>query len=671
MMALRRAIVALLLLLCMTLLHAQSVSFADLARHTEYETVKISPDGQYLAATAVVKGKTFLALIHIADKKGTLVRPREGDDVIDFWWASPKRVLYSVGTRVGSFDSPFATGELFGVNADGGSPQLLYGFRNQGSSTGSHIQRATADNGTAEFIAAIPSDPNHALVAISSWGAAGREGGIPIAYRMDVRDGTLATIVTAPARNMNFLADHQGRIRFAYGDDVQGNARVYMHPLDGAGWQLMAKPSAERSYPWAFARDDSVAYFTCSQANAGFGVCSWDPAKQSWQAVWTNPKVEPDGLLYGTTREDIIGVSFMDGRPGAAFFNGESADAQTLVTLMKQFPGESVRIVSGSSNGRLSVVLVQADVDPGTFYLFDQDAKKLTPLLARAPWVNPEQMAAKQPFNFTARDGLKLEGYFSLPPGHEDAKHLPMVVFVHGGPYGIRDDWDYDPLVQVMATHGYAVLQVNYRGSGGHGYDFMHAGWGEWGGKMQDDVTDATHWAIDQGIADPRRICIFGGSYGGYAALEGAVKEPDLYKCAIGYAGVYDLALMYTRGDIPQSTYGNNYLKHVLGEDMNVLAQHSPINQLDHLKAKVMLVVGGEDPRVPPIQGSNLHTALLKRNIAHAWLDKPEEMHGFYSEANLTDLYTRLVQFLGASIGPGVAVNNAAATGASGATASH
>ncbi len=179
---------------------------------------------------------------------------------------------------------------------------------------------------------------------------------------------------------------------------------------------------------------------------------------------------------------------------------------------------------------------------------------------------------------------------------------------------------------------------------------------------MQDDVTDATHWAITQGIADPQRICIFGGSYGGYAALEGAVKEPDLYKCAIGYVGVYDLALMYTRGDIPQSTYGENYLRRVLGSDTNVLAQRSPVNQLDHLKARVMLVVGGEDQRVPSVQGSSLHMALLKRNIAHEWMDKPNEMHGFYDEGNLTELYTNLVQFVGSSIGPGVAVASPTAT---------
>lgn len=652
-MDLRRWIVAVLLLLLATGLYAQPVSFAELARHAQYENVKISPDGKYLAATAVVKGQTVLALIRLSDKKGTLVRPREEDDVIDFWWASPTRVLYSVGIRVGGYDAPQATGELFAVNADGGGAETLYGFRKNGMSIGSHIRHATAEYGTAQFIATIPDDPNHVLVAISSWLGAGNELNLPVAYRMDVRDGNKSQLIVAPLRGAQFIADHQGRIRFAVGWDNDGNTKVYLHPLDGDGWRLLSEESWNRSIPIEFNHDDTAAYFTCLAPGA-FGICRWDPVKQSQTVVWSNPTVETDELLQGLARDSILGVGFMDGRPGTALFDSQSPDAQVLLALMKQFPGENVRFVSGTRDGSRSVVLVEADADPGVFFLYDAKAAKLTPLLARMSWINPERMARKQPFDFAARDGMKLHGYVSFPPGQENAKHLPMVVLVHGGPFGIRDRWDYDTLAQPLATQGYAVLQVNYRGSGGYGYDYEHAGWREWGGKMQDDVTDATRWAIAQGIANPQRICIYGASYGGYAALEGAVKEPDLYKCAIGYVGVYDLPLMYRRGDIPQSSFGEEYLKRQLGNDMTVLAQHSPINQLDALKAHVMLVVGGKDRRVPPIQGLSLHQALANRHIAHAWLFDPDEMHGFYDEAHNAELYTQLVQFLGTNIGPGV-----------------
>lgn len=657
-MKLRRCIVALGMLLLGTALHAQPVSFSDLAKHAEYRDVKISPDGQYLAATAVVKSQTVLALIHLADMKIKVLSPRGKDDVAEFWWASPDHVMYTVGTREGGYASPLATGELFGVKADGSDPKLFYGYRRNGM-------------GTAEFIASIPDDPHHVLISIVTWASEGIDGGFPHVYLMDLRGGwMMKDVVSAPARRMTFVADHHGHVRLAYGDDVNGDPKVYMHPVDGGSWRELQQAESGRCFPETFTKDDRLVYFTCSALDGKSAVRSWDPAKDAWTTVWSNSKIEADSLIYGMADDDIIGVGFSEGRPGAALFDGQSPDAKALVMLMKQFPGENVRFVSGTRDGHLSVLLVESDVDPGTFYLYDRRANKLTLLLTRAPWIDPQRMASKQPIEFAARDGTQLHGYVSFPPGMENAKHLPTVVYVHGGPYGVRDIWDYDPDVQALATHGYAVLQVNFRGSGGYGYGFMRAGWGEWGVKMQDDVTDATRWAIAQEIADPQRLCIYGASYGGYSALEGAVKEPDLYKCAIGYVGVYDLGLMYGRDGITQSTYSRNFLKRTLGTDKSIWAQRSPINQLDTLKAKVMLVVGGKDETVPEDQGLRMKAALLKHHVVPVWLFKSDEMHGFYDEANNAELYTKVVQFLGTNIGPGV-IGSPNVAGPAAGTAAH
>jgi dipeptidyl aminopeptidase/acylaminoacyl peptidase len=650
----RRGIVAALLLLFFGALQAQPASLADLAKHPEYRDLRISPDGKYLAATAVLQdGQTALALINMSTMKPIILRP--SDDVADFDWVGPERLVYSVGRRIGGYDAPLGTGELFAVNGDGTGTNMLYGYRKTAvnADSGSLIQHATSEQGNASLIAAIPGDPRHILVSVSSWDSTGYELELPVAYRMDVLSGDKVKLLTAPMRGAEFMADHQGRIRFAYGTANDGTWKVYEHPINGDGWTLMPEFSSHRSNPMAFSRDDRTAYFTCPAASAGFGVCSWDVVSRKLTTVWSNPTVEADALLQGMARDSIIGVSFMDGRPGLAVFDEQSADAQALIMLMKQFPGEQVSFTSGTSDGALSVVLVQADADPGAFYLFNPKAHKLSMLLPRMPWIDPSQMARKQPVEFAARDGLKLQGYVTYPPGQEEAKNLPMVVLVHGGPYEIRDRWDYQPDVQALATHGYAVLQVNFRGSGGYGYDFEKAGWRQWGGTMQDDVTDGTRWAIKQGIADPKRICIYCDSYGGYAALEGAMKEPDLYRCTIGYVGVYDLPLMFHRGDTHDSTWGQEYLKRALGDDTAALASHSPINQIAALKARVMLVVGGKDERVPEIQGLRMHQALLDRHIAHEWLLKPDEMHGFYKESNITELYTRMLQFIGASIGPG------------------
>ena len=341
----------------------------------------------------------------------------------------------------------------------------------------------------------------------------------------------------------------------------------------------------------------------------------------------------------------------MPGRVATMLIDKNAPEAKLLVGLMQQFPGADVQLTSSTPDGSKVVFLVSGGSDPGQFFLYDSASRKASFLFARRPWIKPEQMAAVEPISLKSRDGLALHGYLTRPSGQEDAKNLPTVVFVHGGPYGIRDHWEFDPHVQMLASRGYAVLQVNYRGSGGYGEAFEQAGFREWGGKMQDDVTDATRWAIAQGVADPKRICIFGASYGGYAALEGAVKEPELYRCAIGYVGVYDLRLMYTRGDIPQSTYGDNYLKRVLGEDESVLWDRSPIAHLDRLKAKVMLIVGGADKRVPPVQGESLRSALNKAHIEHEWIYQRTEGHGFYDEKSAQDMFGKVVAFLDRNLG--------------------
>ncbi|HSN01371.1 MAG TPA: S9 family peptidase [Rudaea sp.] len=634
---------------------AAPMPLADFARHPQYEQVKISPEGDYLAATAVVRGRTVLALIHLANMKGVNVTPRDRADVVDFWWVASKRVMYTLGERVGGLEEPQSTGELYAVNADGSDGKILFGFRAGEDHGATHIQHAESDFAIGTLIAPLNGDERHALIesyplndpGLTGPGGNNALGAYPKAYKIDLYSGVKTQEAVSPLRNARFLADHAGQVRFAYGEDVDQMQKVYFRSGNGAEWQKVFDEASggERVSPLMFGRGDKTVYFGCG------GVCRWNVSTHKLTTLWQAAGVMPTGLEYTLDGLDVFAVRSEPGRPAVTLLNKTAPEAKLLVTLMQQFPGEEVRFTSSTRDGGKAVVFVQGDTDPGAYYLYDAAAKKLTFLLARRPWIKPERMASMQPVDMKARDGIELHGYLTRPPGMDKAQKLPLVVYVHGGPYGVRDLWQFDPTVQALASRGYAVLQANFRGSGGYGNAFQRAGLRQWGGKMQDDVTDATHWAVDQGIADPARICIFGGSYGGYAALEGAVKEPDLYRCAIGYAGVYDLRLMYTRGDIPQSEYGENYLKIALGEDQGELWDRSPIAHLDRLKAKVMLVVGGADRRVPPVQGENLRAGLAKRHTPVDWLYERTEGHGFYDEGNRAELLQRVVAFLDAQIG--------------------
>jgi dipeptidyl aminopeptidase/acylaminoacyl peptidase len=627
---------------------ADEVPLADFARHAQYHDVRISPDGEYLAASAGVGGKTVLALIRLKDMRGVNVVPRDTAELASFRWVGPHRLMYTEGERAGGLEQPLPTGELFVVNGDGTDDRILFGLRAGGPAAATHIARAAPERAFGTLIAPLRDDERHALIASYPFNDS-HSGVFPEAYRIDLETGLKLRVASSPLRNAHFLADNAGHVRFAYGTDVDQREKVYFRAGDEADWEKVFDEASDGRplQPLRFARDDRSVYFACG------GICRFDVATRELTPVWQVEGVDPVDLMPTFDERDAFAVRSEPARPAVTLLDKSAPEAKLLVGLMQQFPGEAVEFRSATPDGSKVVVLVYSDTDPGQFFLYDAASRKATFLFARRPWIAPERMAPMAPIELAARDGLPLHGYLTRPPGKAEAKNLPLVVLVHGGPYGARDRWDFDPDVQALASHGYAVLQVNYRGSGGYGAAFQRAGYREWGGKMQDDVTDATRWAIAQGVADPKRIGIFGGSYGGYAALEGAVKEPELYRCAIGYVGVYDLRLMYRRGDIAQNLFGENYLKLVLGEDMEQLAARSPIAGLDRLKAKVMLIVGGADPRVPPVHGENLHAELSKRRIEHEWLYESKEGHGFYNEKNRETLYRRVLAFLDRTLGEG------------------
>ncbi len=646
---------------------AESVPLADFAKHMQFKEVRISPDGEHLAASSIIDGKVVLSIIDLKNNTGLTIRPRDDDEVYKFWWVSSERIVYSVAQHVGNLEVPASTGELFAVNADGKRSEVLFGYRASDSSsgsTGSHIAQKQSEYASAWMLDDLRDDDDNALITVQRTNlthvaSSGGESLHREVRRIDVRTGKNRSITAAPLPNVEFLADHHGEVRFAAGLDNQQKQKVYYREGDGKEWQMVSDEAVKGDVVWPvmFNRAGDGVYFACGGAKGRGGLCLWDVGKRTFKNLWSGIDSGASGFEQTFDEQDLFAIRSMPGRTAVTLLDKSAEEAKVLVSLMQQFPGEDVHFGNASKDGSKAIVIVEGDRDPGSFYLYDAKTKKLSFLLARAPWIKPEAMAVMEPFSIKARDGLSLHGFLTRPPGKEEAKDLPMVVFVHGGPHGISDVWEYEPIVQMLASRGYAVLQVNYRGSGGYGVAFQKAGYREWGGKMQDDVTDATRWAIEQGAADAKRVCIFGGSFGGYAALQGAVREPDLYQCTIGYVGVYDLRLMKSRGDIPQSFSGEGYLDMVLGSDDNVLAQRSPINQIERIKADVMLIVGGLDKRVPPVQGENLRNAMLKRGKKVEWLYQPTEGHGFYDEGNVETLYERVLAFLDRNIGAKGKVN--------------
>ncbi|HNV85054.1 MAG TPA: prolyl oligopeptidase family serine peptidase, partial [Arenimonas sp.] len=279
----------------------------------------------------------------------------------------------------------------------------------------------------------------------------------------------------------------------------------------------------------------------------------------------------------------------------------------------------------------------------------DLKTKDATYLASGSPDLDPDLMSNTKPVKFTARDNMPLNGLLTLPKG-SDGKNLPLVINVHGGPFGEADEWGLDREVQLLANRGYAVLQVNFRGSGNHGRNFEVSGYGQWGGAMQDDLTDATKWAIAQGLANPKRICIYGASYGAYAALMGAVKEPNLYACAVGNVGVYDLAKTYTDG-AADSNYGKARMDRWFGS--SATAANSPNKMADKIQIPVLLAAGDEDDVAPVAHSRMMNDALKRLNKPVELVIYEKEGHGNYLMKNRLDFANRLLAFLDRNIGSG------------------
>ncbi|KRG68102.1 peptidase S9 [Pseudoxanthomonas dokdonensis] len=615
------------------------MDLAGFLKHPTFLDLKLSPSGEYFAATVPHEDQVGMVIIRRADNK-VVSNFSLGKDtaVTAFYWVSPTRVVLSGAEKFGSLEVPVATGELYAVSVDGSKPTLLAGFR-----------APRAENREVTFLADdLPGDDQHMIVSVWSYSSSGKAR----ADRMDVATGKSKRVARAPMQDASFKVDNAGEVRFAQGEEDDNSTRLYYRQGSDEDWVLVndSNQSDESLYVLGFSADNARAYLQVENASGADTLETMEMETLVRSPLLAGSDVDPSTIIYSLQSPSVpAGAIFMDGRPKAVFFDETSATARLYRSLEEAFPGQAVFITSHTDDGRLALVQVQSDRNEGDFYVFDTVSKKADYLASRRQWLDPGSMGVTTPFAFKARDGMQIHGYLTRPAGASDSP-LPMVVMPHGGPFFVQDDWFFDDQTQLLAAAGYAVLRVNFRGSGGYGQAFAKAGARQWGKAMQDDLTDATTWAVHQGFAEPSRICIYGASYGGYAALMGVAREPDLYRCAAGYVGVYDLPTMFKRGDIKESKSGRNYLDEWIGDGKG-LEQFSPTNLADRIKVPVFLAAGGSDSRAPI-----RHSHLMARRIKDAGgevetLYYDTEGHGFYTLEHRKAYYTQLLDFLSRNIG--------------------
>ncbi|TXH66402.1 MAG: S9 family peptidase [Lysobacteraceae bacterium] len=619
----------------------------DFIRKAKFNEIKISPTGEFYAATVPIEHKTALVILRRADNKlvSSLSIPGARSHVGEFWWVNDERVLISAVEKFEGIERPSLTGELYAVNADGGKGEMLVGARVQGEGPGTRVQPKKVEMVAASLVDDLPNDDKYVIISVFQLGVSDPYARVE---RLNVYTGHRVPIAQAPIRNASYVTDNAGNVRFAIGSDIDLSRRLYYREAAGGEWKLLndSAKTGLAQYPLGFSGDDKIAYLLVEHETGPNSVVAWTVSSDERKQIFRDDDTDPQPVYYNGK---LAGYEMMDGLPRKEFIDPQSVPAKLYRKLEKAFKGQNVFITSTTTDGRIALVLSESDRNIGDFFVFDTTTNKADYLLSRKDWIDPQRAADSKPVSFKARDGLDVRGYLTSPVGGE-AKNAPLVILIHGGPFGIYDSWGFDKDAQLLAAHGYAVLQVNYRGSGNHGHAFEAAGKRQWGRAMQDDITDATQWAIRQGIADPKRICLYGASYGGYASLMGVAKEPDLYRCAIGYVGAYDLPTMHTMGDIQERGSGEAFIEEWIGLKEN-LVEVSPNRIANRIKVPVFLAAGGEDDRTPMKHTELMEKALREANVPVEAIYYPTEGHGFYKLENEREFYGKILTFLSKHIG--------------------
>lgn len=621
-------------------------------KHPTYSDVKISPDGRYLAITVDRGDQDVLTVMQTSDMK--IIKVNQLPDkksVGQFYWVSPERLMFNAVRKMGGYAQPFPLGEWFAVNADGSQPRplIFYGTRDA-------TQRGkTVGNQRFALLDTLKNDDQY--VMMTAYSPRSTEGAGTEVVKLDVLSGRWTSIARAPKENCSIALDASKEPRFAVcgssrNEEGEYEERTELYRRDGTRWTLInASKSDGKHLSVIRTTDDGTVYVDESDGKAPSAIGTLQTETGVFTRLFQDPIADVSRYIWSTDGETLLGVVTEAGAPTVQLLNEDHADAELYASLANAFPGEMVSFSSYTDDGHKIVVSVYSDSNPGELYLYDRGTGKARFLMSNREWLDKDKMASVQPFAITARDGQRIHGYLTIPNG-SNGRNLPMIVNPHGGPIGPRDDWAFSWETQLLASRGYVVLQVNYRGSGGYGKAFQDAGHQQWGQGIQNDIIDATNWAIEQGHADRERICIYGGSFGGYSSLMAPIRAPGLFKCTFGYVGVYDVDMMFKRGDIPQRESGLRYLRRTHGTNTTTWAENSPARRAAEVKIPVYLAAGARDERTPPEQTELMNRALISAgNPPEGMIIQSGEMHGFYDEKNRENLYTEMLRFFSRHIG--------------------
>jgi len=601
------------------------IPLRDFFKNPQEGRFQVSPDGMHLSLMKPWKERMNVFVQELsaarlpvgAPKKITSVSDR---DVAGYFWKGNDTILYS---RDFNGDENF---HIFAVDIKTGAEKDLTPFEK--------VRTEIIDD--LEDV----SDTD-VLIQMNK-----RNAELFDAYRLNVKTGELKLAAENPGKYESWGTDHNGEIRVAVESDGL-LTRIYTRKSEKDPFKKILEFDYKSSFdPLFFTFDNKYLYASSNLGRDKSAIVEVNPETgKEIQVLFSRPDVDVDNLSYSKKRKVITAAAYTTWKTEYKFFDKVSKDR--FETLKTYLPDYEIGYTGYNKNEDLFTVIATSDKTRGLYYLYDATKNRLTFLTDVSPWLDPKKLSPMKPVEYKSRDGLTIHGYLTLPVGAEE-KNLSVVVNPHGGPWA-RDEWGFNPEVQFLANRGYAVLQMNYRGSTGYGRKFFVKSFKQWGRKMQDDITDGVQWLISKGIADPKRVCIYGGSYGGYATLAGITFTPDLYACAVDYVGVSNL-LTFMKTIPPYWKTELTKMYAMVGDpakDTDAMKAESPVFHVDQIKTPLFVAQGAHDPRVNINESNQIVDSLKKRGIAVEYMVKENEGHGFHNEENRFDFYSAMEKFLG------------------------
>ncbi len=595
---------------------------------------QISPDGRWLSYVKPYKGKL-----------NVYIRPINGTE-------ADERVMTTdtvrpVGQYFWSRDGKYI---LYAQDKGGNENFRIYAV--DPSQPGIPVARDLTpfDKVRAQIFAVPHRTPGRILIGLNRRTPAAFD-----AYWLDLATGKLDLAVENPGRHGGYLIDKSGQIRVAVQSTPTGANEILVRDNDRAPWRTLASyPATEEVTPLRLTPDGKQLYV---ESNAGTANLSRlllvDLATGRETVIETDPKNEVDfgNAVFSEVTDSLIATTYNSDT--IRVYPRNAKMRQMLADVRKLHDGAPA-ITSSTTDENKFIISFNSPTDPGATYLYDAKTRQSKFLFRPRPWLKPTELATVKPVSFAARDGLRLYGYLTTPRGVE-AKNLPMVLLVHGGPWA-RDSYGYQAEAQLLANRGYAVLQINYRGSTGYGKSFYNAAVNEFAGKMHTDLLDGVNWAVQQGIADPKKVGIYGGSYGGYATLVGVTFSPDVFACGVDYVGPSSLVTLvesfpaYWRPFMEGSWY--RFVGDPAKPDQRAqMLARSPLSRVDSIRVPLLVVQGANDPRVTKLEADQLVAALRDRGVKVKYIVAGNEGHGFANPNNRMALYRAMEQFFGECLG--------------------